>query len=278
MVPDTIVEGVGQYTLHISGVGGDIPITVPITFTDLTAKSPADYQRPGATTVTISPNATTTVLVPIVDDGLDEGDETFAVSVGGTTAQFTIADNDPLPRAVIDDTDVVEGNSGTTNAVFTIRLVDSFGFGLPTPSGRSVQVAATTFAGTATEGTDFQAIAAIVTIPAGATSATVSVPVVGDTLEEGSENFTVHLGAVLDADVDPNTFATGTIIDDDTPPGTGDVPEPAAARLADAARLAAQLGSAFDLDSTAGFERPSSRTSSRRGSAPRRRSPTACPR
>ena len=256
MVPETINEGVGQYALHINGVGGDTAITVPITFADLTAKSPADYQRPGVTTVTIAPNGITTVLIPIVDDALDEADEVFAVDVGGTTAQFTIADNDPRPRAVIDDTDVVEGNSGTTNAVFTIRLVDSLGFGVPTPSGQSVQVEATTVAGTATEGSDFQPIATIVTIPAGATSATVSVPVVGDTLDEGSENFTVHLGAVLNADVDPNTFATGTIIDDDTPAGTGDVP----GQLQQGSQtLLASLpnwGSAFDLDSSAGFETP----------------------
>ena len=48
-------------------------------------------------------------------------------------------------------------------------------------------------AGSATAGSDYTALSGTVTIPAGATSATIDVPVIDDQLVEGPENVRVTL-------------------------------------------------------------------------------------
>ncbi|MCW1966921.1 MAG: hypothetical protein KIH69_002220, partial [Anaerolineae bacterium] len=71
---------------------------------------------------------------------------------------------------------------------------------------------------TATSGTDFTAVSnAALTIPAGQTVATATVSVVGDTLYEGNETFTVSLSSPVNATI-LVTDAVGTITDDDAIP------------------------------------------------------------
>jgi hypothetical protein len=121
-----------------------------------------------------------------------------------------------LPSLTIDDVQVTEGNSGTTSAVFTV--------GLSAASGQVVTVDYATADGTATAPGDYTASAGTLSFPAGTTTRTVSVPVVGDLVDEPNETFLVRLsnpaGALLS-----DAQATGTILDDDPPPAVsiGDV-------------------------------------------------------
>src|SRR5262249_32848326 len=94
----------------------------------------------------------------------------------------------------------------------------------------------------------------IISIAAGSTSAVFTVPVNGDTADEGGETFRVNLAPVLNVKVDPNTFATGSIIDDDSQ--AGDVPSQLDNGSSALAAVLPNWGSAFDLDQTAGFETP----------------------
>ena len=121
-----------------------------------------------------------------------------------------------LPSLTIDDLQVTEGNGGTTNAVFTVRLSAA--------SGQVVTVDYATANGTATAPADYTAAGGQLTFPAGTTTRTVTVAVVGDLLDEPSETFLVRLsnpaGALLG-----DAQATGTIVDDDPTPvlSIGDV-------------------------------------------------------
>ncbi|HEX9187694.1 MAG TPA: Calx-beta domain-containing protein, partial [Vicinamibacteria bacterium] len=114
-----------------------------------------------------------------------------------------------VPLLRIDDVSVVEGNGGTTDAVFTARLSAA--------AGQAVTVQYATIAGTASAGGDFASASGTLTFPAGTTARTLAVPVVADLLDEPDETFRVVLsfasGALL-ADAE----ATGTIVDDDPPP------------------------------------------------------------
>jgi hypothetical protein len=102
---------------------------------------------------------------------------------------------------------VVEGNSGTTNAVFTVALSPA--------SGRVVTVAyATLNNGTATAGSDFGAVSGTLTFPPGTTSATIAVPVYGDTIYEANETFTVQISNAVNATL-VRWFGGGTIVNDD---------------------------------------------------------------
>ena len=101
------------------------------------------------------------------------------------------------PDITIDDVSLAEGNSGTTNARFTISL--SF------PSSQLVEVDWVAKDGTATlADSDFQAASGRASFPPGTTTVSVDVPVVGDLKLEPNETFTVDLsnplfGVIADA-------------------------------------------------------------------------------
>jgi hypothetical protein len=98
------------------------------------------------------------VIVPVNGDLLNEPDETFFVNLSGASnaslsvaqAEVTIVNDDPVPSICVDDVQVVEGNSGTTEARFTVRL--------SAPSGQPVSVDYATADGTALSGSDYVAV------------------------------------------------------------------------------------------------------------------------
>ena len=86
----------------------------------------------------------------------------------------------------VGDAEVVEGDSGTSDLVFTVTLDQ--------PSTEDVTIDFTTMDGTATSGdNDYAPTAGSVTIPAGSTTATITVPVTGDTNVEGDEEITLDV-------------------------------------------------------------------------------------
>ena len=118
---------------------------------------------------------------------------------------------------------LAEGNSGTSNADFTLSL--SRAGGVP------VDVDYATADGTATAPSDYEPQGpATVTFAPGETQKTVSVPVTGDGTVEPDETFTLALSEPVNAEL-ATASATGTIVDDDSreltpdpfdpPPGGG---------------------------------------------------------
>ncbi|HKH16824.1 MAG TPA: Calx-beta domain-containing protein [Solirubrobacteraceae bacterium] len=113
----------------------------------------------------------------------------------------------PLATLSIDDVTVTEGNSGTTTATFTVTRAGD------TSGASSVHYA--TSAGTATAGADFTgAPDTTLSFGAGQTTGTLEVAVLGDTLDEENETFTVQLSSPTGATIDDGSGA-GTIVDDD---------------------------------------------------------------
>lgn len=136
----------------------------------------------------------------VADDGATgEGDD---VRPDVETARGADSEEPPVTVAV-GDVRVIEGGPGTTTpARVSVTL--------SRPGAADVALPWTVTPGTATAGTDFQAGSGTVTVPAGASSATFDVPVLGDALDEPDETATVSVG-------DPAVTATLTIVDDDTP-------------------------------------------------------------
>jgi hypothetical protein len=114
----------------------------------------------------------------------------------------------PPPALSLDDVAVMEGQSGTRTAVFTVRLSAT----LSQPVTVNYATAAT---GTATAGTDYLAASGTLTIAAGATSALINVTVIGDTAQEPRETFFVNLTNPMRAAL-ADGQGQGTIIDDET--------------------------------------------------------------
>jgi acetyl esterase/lipase len=134
-----------------------------------------------------------TISIPILDDSVAEPAETFTArlfSPAGdviATATVTILDNDGAPSYSINDTSVIEGDSGTRVAVFTV-----------TPSGPApssgTSISYQTADETAIAGSDYVATSGTVTWLFGdATPRTVSIIVNGDHEAEDDETFLVKL-------------------------------------------------------------------------------------
>ena len=122
----------------------------------------------------------------------------------------------PLPTLSIDDVTVVEGNSGTVSAVFTVTLTGVLNY-CPT-----VTVNYATADDTATLGdNDYQNTVGMLTFnpPYGSNVVTqiITVPVVGDTDFEGTERFFVNLSSPSNAKIQKGE-GIGTITDDDLQP------------------------------------------------------------
>lgn len=193
-------------------------ITVDFATADDTATSGSDYVNTTGT-VTFNPGETQkTTTITIKDDLIDEVQETFFVNLSNPVnatiadgqAQCFISDNDG-PAISINDVSVIEGQGGTTNAVFTISL--------SAPSVQTVGVRALTADGTAGGSSffpaDFQSFNdRLVTIPAGATSATLTVRLNGDVMIEPDESFFVNLFQPFNATI-ADGQGVGTITNDD---------------------------------------------------------------
>ncbi len=115
---------------------------------------------------------------------------------------------DPKPYVTIDDISVVEGDTGTTNAVFTVSL--------SRPYSSTVRVGYNTSGNTATANVDYTATAGTLVFTQGVTSLQISVPIRGDTLLEGFENFRMLLLSASNA-VLQTTAGWCTIMDNDVP-------------------------------------------------------------
>ena len=193
-------------------------VTVDFVTQDVTAMDPSDFFDFSGT-VTFLPGTTTQqVSVRLVSDGISELDENFVVNLSNPT-NATVGDSQGHARIVNDDTgpsgpllsvdDVtfaVEGDSGMTTMDFTVTLSSA-----PTAP---VTVSYETQDGTAIDGVDYVGTQGSLTFSATVLSQTVSVQVLGDMLNEGTETFFLNLlnpiGVVLS-----DSQGQATITDDD---------------------------------------------------------------
>ncbi|MEJ2530407.1 MAG: IPTL-CTERM sorting domain-containing protein [Halioglobus sp.] len=113
----------------------------------------------------------------------------------------------PAPALSVSDVSVVEGDTGSTFAVFTVSLDAS-------RADADVQFAYATSDGSAVAGSDYTATTGTGTIAAGSLTTTISVPVITETLYEQNETFSLSVFNPLNASVSDGTGA-GTIINDD---------------------------------------------------------------
>lgn len=234
----TVTEGdagttTATFTVTLSAASAK-PVSVDFATADGTATAGADYSATSGT-LSYPPGTTTrTVDVTIFGDLLNEANETFTLDLSNATNATiatpsrtgTITNDDPLPSVVIDDVSVPEGDSGTTNAVFTLTL--------SSPSGRAITVRDATANGTATQPADYTSTTVTVSFPAGSSTQTMSVPVVGDLLNEANDTFFVNLTLPTNVTIADNQ-GIGTIIDDDPLPSIS---------IADASRNEGNSGTA----------------------------------
>ena len=190
-------DGAPAASLEVSVNGGSIGTVV----------LDQDPAGPGA-------NANTQVERSVAQVSINAGDTITVTGFesGGEQARFDFLRFEPIggvsPQVSIVAT--ADGAEPTVPGEFTVNLSQSVG---------TDTVVSYSVAGTATSGTDYTALTGTVTITAGATSATIAVPVLDDTDVEGTETVIVTLDSVAgDPSVELGgvTTATVDITDDDS--------------------------------------------------------------
>ena len=205
------------FTVSLSAPAGPGGVTFDITTANGTATAGVDYVANSLTGQTIPAGSSTYTFTVLVNgDTLNEPTETFFANVTNVVNAVvvdgqgvgTVANDDPLPSLSINDVTVVEGNSGTTNAVFTVTLSAA--------SGQSVSVNYATADGTATQPADYTSTSGTLTFTPGQTTNTITVPAVGEVVPEANETFFANLSGATNATISDNQ-GLGTISNDDVP-------------------------------------------------------------
>jgi hypothetical protein len=199
----------------------DRPVTVRYRTLDGTALAAAGDYGHVEGTLTFEPGTTSlTVEVPVQGDTVEEPDEVFflllfdaaGAELPDGRAAAEILDDDGAaapgagPELSIADVQVSEGDSGRTFVTLTVELSAA----VPVP----VTVEYATADGSAVAGEDYEAASGRLRFPPRATSGTIRVAVLGDTLDEGDEDFVVGLTNPSGAELG-NDVAVVTILDDD---------------------------------------------------------------
>ena len=204
------------------------PSAVPVTFDIVTIDGTAlmrsfslfgDYDGKSAFGVTIPVGSTEAEFkVTVVGDPDFEGNEYFKVNISNVTGARlgdgqgigTIIDDDAGPYTFsIGDVSVTEGNDSSKLILLTASLA--------TPTDVPVTFDVIHQNRTAQAGSDFAPVALTnLLIPAGATSTTFSVEILGDTLAEGDETFEVWVQNIAGT-IASDSQATVTILEDDAP-------------------------------------------------------------
>ena len=226
----TVAENVASVTLQVKRVGpSTAAATVHWATADGTANAGQDFgtrgstlQRSGTISWLAGDVTVKSIVVPILNDTIAEGPETFAVVLstpsagisisGSATATVTITDDDAPPGSKVAFSQpkyVVLENGGA--AQLTVNRVDAGG-----GFGTSATVRYATQAGTALATSDFTPVSGTLTWAAGdSSSKTITVPIVNDAVAEAPESFKVVLTTPSAGTGIATPDATVLILDDD---------------------------------------------------------------
>jgi hypothetical protein len=225
MTSDTITTFEGNSSLQLTVTrNGDVSGTSMVGYatSDGTATAGSDYVATSGT-LTFAPNETSkTITVPVLDDNIWEGaSENFSLTLNNpgsgvnlnqpASTVITVNDSRTKPSIFISfSQSVIEGNSGTTNALIPVSLSNG--------SFQTITVDYATANNSAIAGSDYTGVTGTLTFPPGTTTQSISVPIIGDPDDEGNETFFINLSNQTNATFISNSQSTVTIVNDDGPP------------------------------------------------------------
>lgn len=220
-------EGVGTVPITVTqSAASGVDTTFTFTITPGTATAGQDYTNVSGVFTIPAGSTTATINIPIIDDRIDEPDQSFSVAISApvnanlgvpVNSTVTIADNDDAPILDITPAQATEGNP--VNFVVGFRQDPGPGIATSTEFG-ATSFNLTTTNGTATALGDFTALSAtLFSFPALSTGAFVLVPTTQDLIAEPTETFTAAFAGASVANggsvTNGVTSATGTIYDND---------------------------------------------------------------
>ena len=236
-INDVVVNenaGTASFTVTLSKPSGSA-ISVDFNTSNGTAISGSDYSSTSGTLTFAPGDLTQTVTVPIYDDGLFEGSESFNVvlsnavnaSIGDSTGVGTIVDNETPPTLAVSSVTVAESagfaqftvslsrpSAASTTVSLSLAGVSATGGGVDFSTAGAGNLQVSTNGGlTWTDATSY-------TFNPGATSVLVRSPIVDDLLYEPApgETFTLTATTTTGTTANPSVTGTATITDNDSQP------------------------------------------------------------
>ena len=219
ITPDTEAEGTTlTHTVTLSNVL-DTPQTFAFSITGNTATAGVDFTNgfifsngvtfvasvtnPFVGTINVPSGVSSfTVSIPTANDAFYEGNETYTITVGNQTALGTITDEADKPTIIsvepgapgVAGDEVPEGTplvyNVTLSAAANVPATYQFTLGGGTASANDIGTP------TFSNGVTYNATTGLITVPAGITSFTVTVPTVENNIYEGNETVPLTIGGV----------------------------------------------------------------------------------
>lgn len=217
--PVNATEGSSDITFDVFIEGGGLnttgaPITGAISYGGM-AVGGSDFVSVNSYSIPIGANSTTITLI-VIDDALIEGAESITIMLTGAPSAGTY--NNISTTAVIFDDDAAsfgisinllsDGAEGSTSLAYTVSLDN----GAVNTTGSDIY-GTLSYTGTATQGSDYTGVATF-TIPNGANSTTVTLPVLDDALLECNETVIATITNVSAGTISTSS-STGIITDDE---------------------------------------------------------------
>ena len=212
-----VIESAGSITLVVTRIGAsNSTVSVPFTTANGTALAGADYAGTNNILVFGTNVMSQTITVPIINDKVVEGTETFTVNLGVPTGEAALGSPNAAVVTILDDESVLALATTTatilesgTNLVLTVNRT---GAKLTT-----VTVPYTFINGSASAGVDYTGVPGTLTFGTNVASQTITIPILNDHVIEANKTFTVALGAPGgQAILGTNTTTLVTITDDDS--------------------------------------------------------------
>ena len=221
----------GDAALVNEGNAGVTAMTFPVSLSSPSAQQVSvDYSfgpgSPAATAgldFTVTPPSGTLTFAPgeqhqqltvqVLGDTADEVDEQVALTLANAV-NGTIADASGAGMIRDDDGPGIFINNVARNEGWLANNLYTFNVSLSAASPQPVTVGYSTASGSASSGSDFVGQGGTLTFLPGQTLKTVTVPVNGDLVVEGTEDFFVNLGAPSNATISDGQ-GLGTIVNDD---------------------------------------------------------------
>ncbi len=207
IVTDDSSDGSGDpTTLHVvAGAGGSVPDTVSQSGDDINYQYNLTLQ-PGETQIVLHFAAQNEDRATALEKAPQLANLGLGALEGISAEEAAQVVNFGIEGFLINDVTVLEGDSGITNAIFTVTLLGS--------NTDAVTVDYATADGTATAGEDYTATSGTLTFNPGETTQTVTVEVIGETNGELDENFFLNLSNASNGEIVDNQ-GIGTIDTDD---------------------------------------------------------------
>jgi len=209
----TVAENAGAATVGVVR-SGDLNPIVSVSYSY--GNSTATVASSGILTF-LSGETSKTIVIPIIDDAVWEGDRQINISLNNATnsagfinsfASLIVRDNEPQPSLSFQDIAVTEGNSGIKTVTLTATLSASLGF--------PISLNPSFINGTAKAGIDYNTSFNSITIPAGQTTTTYDVQIIGNTKVERDKTLQVSASGYISYPTALSVrAATVTILNDD---------------------------------------------------------------